>query len=371
MSLLYRTILRPAVFLQDSEKAHKRLISILARISRSRLLTSLLGNLYSSPELPINLFGLDFPNPLGIAAGMDKNGAAVPSWQSIGYGFSEIGGVTLHDQLGNPKPRMFRATAEKALVNRMGFNNIGANAVNDRLKDWKDRGLWPDSPVGINLGKSKITQLSDAPKDYSGSLEILWKHADFFVINVSSPNTLGLRELQQSEHLESILKQCQKINNAGSKKEGKDPKPLLVKIAPELDDDYLKDIIKLIEKYKLSGIIATNTTIQRPKTKNNTCKKVYSEEGGLSGVPLRDRSTEMIRKIYKMTGGKVPIIGVGGIFTADDAWEKITAGASLIQLYTGLVFEGPGIARNIVSGLKKRVASEGFESISDVIGINA
>jgi len=371
MSLLYRTILRPAVFLQDSEKAHKRLISILARISRSRLLTSLLGNLYSSPELPINLFGLDFPNPLGIAAGMDKNGAAVPSWQSIGYGFSEIGGVTLHDQLGNPKPRMFRATAEKALVNRMGFNNIGANAVNDRLKDWKDRGLWPDSPVGINLGKSKITQLSDAPKDYSGSLEILWKHADFFVINVSSPNTLGLRELQQSEHLESILNQCQKTNNTCSKKEGKEPKPLLVKIAPELDDDYLKDIIKLIEKYKLSGIIATNTTIQRPETDNKKSKKIYSEEGGLSGLPLKDRSTEMIRKIYKMTDGKVPIIGVGGIFTVDDAWEKITAGASLIQLYTGLVFEGPGIARNIVSGLKKRVASEGFESISDVIGINA
>ena len=371
MSLLYRTILRPAVFLQDSEKAHKRLISILARISRSRLLTSLLGNLYSSPELPINLFGLDFPNPLGIAAGMDKNGAAVPSWQSIGYGFSEIGGVTLHDQLGNPKPRMFRATAEKALVNRMGFNNIGANAVNDRLKDWKDRGLWPDSPVGINLGKSKITKLNDAPKDYSRSLEILWKHADFFVINVSSPNTLGLRELQQSEHLESILNQCQKINNACSKKEEKDLKPLLVKIAPELDDDYLKDIIKLIGKYKISGIVATNTTIQRPETDNKKCKKVYSEEGGLSGLPLKDRSTEMIRKIYKMTDGKVPIIGVGGIFTADDAWEKITAGASLIQLYTGLVFEGPGIARNIVSGLKKRVASEGFESISDVIGINA
>jgi dihydroorotate dehydrogenase len=327
--------------------------------------------LYGSPELPVNLFGLDFPNPLGIAAGMDKNGAAVPSWQSIGYGFSEIGGVTLHDQLGNPKPRMFRATAEKALVNRMGFNNIGANAVNDRLKDWKDRGLWPDSPVGINLGKSKITKLHDAPKDYSGSLEILWKHADFFVINVSSPNTLGLRELQQSEHLESILNQCQKINNACSKKEEKDPKPLLVKIAPELDDDYLKDITKLIEKYKLSGIIATNTTVQRPETDNKRSKKIYSEEGGLSGLPLKDRSTEMIRKIYKMTDGKVPIIGVGGIFTADDAWEKITAGASLIQLYTGLVFEGPGIARNIVSGLKKRVASEGFESISDVIGINA
>ena len=344
---------------------------MLERASRSRLLSSLIGNLYSSPALPSNHFSLDFPNPLGIAAGMDKNGAAIPAWQSLGYGFSEIGGITLHNQSGNPKPRMFRASAEKALVNRMGFNNIGAHALHNRLKDWKDRGLWPDSPVGINLGKSKITKLEEAPNDYSGSLEILWNHADFFVINVSSPNTLGLRELQQSEHLDSILSKCQKTNKVQSKKEGKDMRPILVKIAPELDDNYLEEIIKLIEKHKISGIVATNTTIQRPETENKKCKKVYSEEGGLSGLPLKNRSTEMIRKIYKMTNGKVPIIGVGGIFTADDAWEKITAGASLIQLYTGLVFEGPGIARNIVSGLKKRVANEGFESISDVIGINA
>ena len=370
MSLLYRTILRPAVFLQDSEKAHGRIISMLERTSRSRLLTSLLGNLYGSPELPTENFSLDFSNPLGIAAGMDKNGAAVPAWQSIGYGFSEIGGVTLHEQPGNPKPRMFRVTAEKALVNRMGFNNIGAHALQDKLKDWKDRGLWPDSPVGINLGKSKITKLEDAPEDYSGSLEILWKHADFFVINVSSPNTLGLRELQQSEHLNSILSKCQKVNKAQSKKEDKNQRPILVKIAPELDDNYLGEIIKLIKKHKISGIVATNTTIERPETDNKKCKKIYDEEGGLSGLPLKDRSTEMIRKIYNMTDGKLPIIGVGGIFTADDAWEKITAGASLIQLYTGLVFEGPGIARNIVSGLKKRVVSEGFESISDAIGIN-
>ena len=371
MSLLYRTILRPALFLQDSEKAHSRLISSLSVTSRSRLLMSLTGNLYGSPELPVKLFGLDFPNPLGIAAGIDKNGEAVPAWQSIGFGFSEIGGVTLHDQLGNPRPRMFRATAEKALVNRMGFNNIGAELIHDKLSDWKERGLWPGAPVGINLGKSKITPLEDAPKDYAGSMEILWNHADFFVINVSSPNTLGLRELQQSEHLESILNQCQKINNACSKKEEKDLKPLLVKIAPELDDDYLKDIIKLIGKYKISGIVATNTTIQRPETDNKKCKKVYSEEGGLSGLPLKDRSTEMIRKIYKMTDGKVPIIGVGGIFNDEDAWEKITAGASLIQLYTGLVFEGPGIARSIMTGLKKRVKEAGFETITEAVGINA
>ena len=236
--------------MQDSEKAHGRIISMLERTSRSRLLTSLLGNLYGSPELPTENFSLEFSNPLGIAAGMDKNGEAVPAWQSIGYGFSEIGGVTLHDQPGNPKPRMFRVTAEKALVNRMGFNNIGAHALQDKLKDWKDRGLWPDSPVGINLGKSKITKLEDAPEDYSGCLEILWKHADFFVINVSSPNTLGLRELQQSEHLNSILSKCQKVNKAQSKKEGKDLRPILVKIAPELDDNYLGEIIKLIKSTK-------------------------------------------------------------------------------------------------------------------------
>ena len=297
MSLLYRTILRPAVFLQDSEKAHSRIISMLERTSRSRFLSSLIGNLYGSPNLPTTNFSLDFSNPLGIAAGMDKNGSAVPAWQSIGYGFSEIGGVTLHEQPGNPKPRMFRASAEKALVNRMGFNNIGAHALQDKLKDWKDRGLWPDSPVGINLGKSKITKLESAPDDYSGSLEILWKHADFFVINVSSPNTLGLRELQQSEHLNSILSKCQKVNKAQSKKEGKDLRPLLVKIAPELDDNYLKEIIKLIKKHKISGIVATNTTIERPETDNKKCKNIYDEEGGLSGLPLKDRSTEMIRKI--------------------------------------------------------------------------
>jgi dihydroorotate dehydrogenase len=332
---------------------------------------SLLGNLYSSPELPTKVFDLEFPNPLGIAAGIDKNGQAVPAWQAIGFGFSEIGGVTLHEQLGNPKPRMFRATFERALVNRMGFNNLGANSVLDKLKDFKNRGLWPESPVGINLGKSKITPLKKAPEDYAGSLELLWNHADFFVINVSSPNTLGLRELQQAEHLESILNQCQKTNNKCSKKEGRDPKPLLVKIAPELDDDYLKDIIKLIQKFDLNGIVATNTTIQRPETMNNKSKKIFDEQGGLSGLPLKDRSTDMIRKIYKISEGNIPIIGVGGIFTADDAWEKITAGASLIQLYTGLVFEGPGIAKNIISGLKKRVKDEGLNSISEAVGLKS
>jgi dihydroorotate dehydrogenase len=332
---------------------------------------SLTGNLYGSSELPVNLFGLDFPNPLGIAAGIDKNAEAVPAWQSIGFGFSEIGGITLHDQLGNPKPRMFRATAEKALVNRMGFNNIGAKLIHDKLSGWKERGLWPGAPVGLNLGKSRITPLKDASKDYAGSMEILWDHADFFVINVSSPNTLGLRELQQSRHLDSILELCQKINLECSEKSEKEPKPLLVKIAPELDDDQLKEILELISKHNLQGIVATNTTIKRPDTDNLRCKVVYEQEGGLSGLPLKNTSTEVIRKIYRMTDGKIPIIGVGGIFNDEDAWEKITAGASLIQLYTGLVFEGPGIAKSIVNGLGKRVKKAGFESISEAVGINA
>ena len=331
----------------------------------------MLGALYRSPELPVNVFGLDFPNPVGVAAGIDKNGEAVPSWQSIGYGFCEIGGVTLHKQPGNPKPRMFRVSKDKALINRMGFNNIGANALQEQLQFWKDKGLWPDSPVGINLGKSKITPLDEAPSDYSGSIKILWNHADFFVINVSSPNTPGLRDLQESKNLDSIIKKCCEINKEISAQNGSAEKPLLVKIAPELGDGFLEDILKLVKKYKLSGIVATNTTISRPKTSHASSEKIYKEEGGLSGVPLKNKSTEMIRKIYKITKGKIPIIGVGGILTAEDAWEKIAAGASILQIYTGLVFEGPAIAKSIVKGLKKRVESECLESLSDAVGIDA
>ena len=371
MSLLYRTLLRPAVFLQDSERAHSRVLSVLSRMSRTRLSLSMLGAIYRSPELPVNVFGLDFPNPVGVAAGMDKNGAAVPSWQSIGYGFCEIGGVTLHEQPGNPKPRMFRVSKDKALINRMGFNNIGAHALKEQLQFWKDKGLWPDSPVGINLGKSKVTSKDEAPLDYSGSIKILWNHADFFVVNVSSPNTPGLRDLQESKNLDSIIKKCCEINKEISVQKEAAEKPLLVKIAPELNDGFLEDIVKLVRKYKLSGIVATNTTVDRPQATNNFSEKIYREAGGLSGAPLKDKSTEMIRKIYKITKGKIPIIGVGGILTAEDAWEKITAGASILQIYTGLVFEGPAIAKSIVKGLKKRVESEGFESISDAVGIEA
>ena len=191
------------------------------------------------------------------------------------------------------------------------------------------------------------------------------------MINVSSPNTPGLRDLQESKNLESVIKECCKTNKECSKVENEDEKPLLVKIAPELNEGFLEDIIKLVKKYKISGIVATNTTLDRPETNNPSSEKIYKEVGGLSGAPLKDKSTEMIRKIYRLTKGKIPIIGVGGIFTAEDAWNKIAAGASVVQLYTGLVFEGPGIAKSIVKGLRKRLESEGFESISDVVGIEA
>lgn len=357
--------------MQDSERAHSRVLSALSSLSRTRFSLSMLGTLYRSPDLPITVMNIDFPNPLGLAAGMDKNGEAVPSWQSIGYGFCEIGGVTLHEQPGNPKPRMFRASKDKALINRMGFNNIGARGLKKQLQYWKDMGLWPDSPVGINLGKSKKTPLEEAPSDYAGSIRILWKHTDFFVINVSSPNTPGLRDLQESKNLELVIKECCKTNKECSKVENEIEKPLLVKIAPELNQGFLEDIIKIVKKYKISGIVATNTTLDRPETNNASYEKIYREVGGLSGAPLKDKSTEMIRKIYRLTKGKIPIIGVGGIFTAEDAWNKIAAGASVVQLYTGLVFEGPGIAKSIVKGLKNRLESEGFESISDVVGIEA
>ena len=238
MSLLYRTILRPVVFLQDSEKAHSRILSVLSGMSRSRLSLSLLGNLYRSPELPVSFSILIFPNPIGVAAGMDKNGSAVPSWQSIGYGFCEIGGVTLREQPGNPKPRMFRVTKDKALINRMGFNNIGANALQEKITILERQRSLARFASRINLGKSKVTPLEKllqimlAQLRYYGSMQI------FFVINVSSPNTPGLRDLQESKNLETIIKKCCEINKECSDEEGITEKPLLVKIAPELNEGF-------------------------------------------------------------------------------------------------------------------------------------
>jgi dihydroorotate dehydrogenase len=382
MGWLHKKVLRPLLFTQDSERAHNFAVSQLARVSRSKFACDVVEKIFGSPELPTEVFGLKFPNPVGLAAGMDKHAAAVPGWAALGFGFSELGGVTWHAQPGNPKPRMFRAIADEAVINRMGFNNSGAEAVAQKLAEWKKSGRWPDHPVGINLGKSKITPLENAAGDYANSFRVLRDLADFFVVNVSSPNTPNLRQLQDKAALDEILAAIQEINVAASRQSAANQSsqeksaalcrdaaaPILVKVAPDLSFEALDEILELVAPRNIAGIVATNTTITRPQTNDAKLQKIYAETGGLSGRPLRQRSTEIIRHLHKQMQGKLPIIGVGGIFDADDAWEKIAAGASLVQVYTGMVYEGPGIAKKIVTGLVQRMEIAGMKHLQKVVG---
>jgi len=280
----YRHCVRPALFSHDSEYIHNFTIRALNRVSRRPELLDLCQSVFGAPPLPLKLFGLEFPNPIGLAAGMDKTAAAVPAWAAMGFGFSELGGVTYHPQPGNPPPRMFRAIGERALVNRMGFNNPGAEAFAAALAEWKALGLWPSHPVGVNLGKSKITPLENAADDYAGSFRLLREVADFFVVNVSSPNTPNLRQLQDKTALEEILAALQQYNQPK-------PKPILVKVAPDLSFEALDQIVELATTRTVAGIVATNTTVSRPASRDPDCVRIYSETGGLSGAPLRERST--------------------------------------------------------------------------------
>ena len=359
----YRHCIRPILFAQDAERAHEFTLRTLSRVSYSSAACSAAGALFSAQPLPVEILGLKFPNPIGLAAGMDKFAAAVPVWERLGFGFCELGGVTLHAQPGNPPPRMFRAPAAGVIINRMGFNNPGAEVFAKSLAEWKAGGRWPNHPIGINLGKSKVTPLDKAAEDYAGSFRLLREYADFFVVNVSSPNTPGLRQLQDKSALDEILAALGELQKSG----GRSP-ALLVKVAPDLSFEALDEILELASARNLSGIVATNTTISRPETDEPAMKAIYSETGGLSGIPLRARSTEMIRHIFKHTRGRMPVIGVGGIFSADDAWEKITAGASLLQIYTGLVYEGPSLPQKIVSGLIRRMKNEGVRDLKEVVG---
>ncbi|HMJ91223.1 MAG TPA: quinone-dependent dihydroorotate dehydrogenase [Candidatus Acidoferrum sp.] len=361
MSFIYRAVVRPILFRQESELIHNRTLRALGRLSRSSVGCGIAKAFYGASELQIDVFGLRFPNPVGLAAGMDKQADAVPAWAALGFGFSELGGVTWHAQPGNSAPRMFRAIADEALVNRMGFNNGGAEALARKLQSWREGGRWPRHPVGINLGKSKVTPNENAAEDYANSFRLLRSLADFFVVNVSSPNTPNLRQLQDKAALDEILAALQQVNTPS-------PKPLLVKVAPDLSFEALDEILELASRRTLAGIVATNTTTARPDTTDEKLRRAYAETGGLSGRPLRARSTEVIRHIYKQTRGKLPIIGVGGIFSGDDAWEKITAGASLVQIYTGLVFEGPAIVKHIVRGLCGRLARNNFTSLAEAVG---
>jgi dihydroorotate dehydrogenase len=371
----YRLI-RPLLFSSiapDPERAHHQAMGLLQAVGRLRQTAtgrSILSNLRQwfatdDPRLSQTLWGLTFANPIGLAAGFDKDGVAASAWEILGFGFAELGTVTLHPQPGNPQPRLFRLIPDEAVLNRMGFNNRGAQALADRLQ--AARQSTPDPlglPIGANLGKSKMTELDDAAEDYLGSFRLLKPWADYFVVNVSSPNTPGLRSLQDADRLSEILDRLQQDNQG--------EKPLLVKIAPDLDWAAIDDAIELAQRYQLAGLIATNTTISRDGLKTQTIAQtgnpVANEAGGISGKPVRARSTEIIRHIYRQTQGQLPIVGVGGIFSAADAWEKIAAGASLVQIYTGFVYEGPWLPQQIARGLGDRLTARGFHSIAEAVG---
>ncbi|MDJ0590386.1 MAG: quinone-dependent dihydroorotate dehydrogenase [Pleurocapsa sp. MO_226.B13] len=356
----------------DPETAHRQLLKYLHNLETNR--HSVWGSLalkqleksfcLRDSRLQQTLWGLDFKNPFGLAAGFDKDGTAAGIWSSLGFGFAELGAVTLHAQPGNPRPRMFRLPEDKAALNRMGANNLGAAVMADTLaQTWRRQPR--KIPIGINLCKSKIAPLEEAAADYVGSFKYLVDVADYFVVNVSSPNTPGLRSLQAGEQLKPILSRLQTANPQH--------KPILIKIAPDLEGDDIKDILNLATEYHLAGVIATNTTIRRDglKTKilQETGNSIKDEAGGISGLPVRERSTEIIRFVYRETEGKLPIIGVGGIFTAEDAWSKIIAGASLLQVYTGWVYQGPWLVREVLSGLLARLEEKGLNSISEAVGL--
>jgi len=300
---------------------------------------------YSHPSLEKKLFGLHFQNPVGLGAGFDKNAVYLRELAALGFGFVEIGTVTPQPQPGNDKPRLFRLPADKALINRMGFNNNGVKAIKGRLMHWND--FKQKNPackliVGGNIGKNKITPNEDAWKDYETCFIELFDYVDYFVVNVSSPNTPGLRELQEKESLGKILSHLQEINQAKPK-----PKPLLLKIAPDLTTEQLNDIVELSFQVKLDGLVATNTTISRDNLKTGREKIQAIGAGGLSGAPLKEKSTDVVRHLVKETNGQIPVIASGGIFKGADATEKLKVGASLIQVWTGFIYEGPAIAKNI------------------------
>jgi len=332
----YELFVRPLLFSLDAETAHHVTVGLLGRASNFDPALRVLRS-FQPASKPKMLFGLNFSNPIGLAAGLDKNGVALPAWAALGFGFIEIGTVTAQAQPGNPKPRIFRLPAEQALINRLGFNNDGADAIAQRLARLRESGRWPAVPVGINIGKSRVTPLEQATDDYLYSFRTLRDFADYITLNVSSPNTPGLRELPEPERLSELL-------SAIGNEAGTTPKPLVVKISPDLSGAELKTILTVCEKNGVSGIIATNTTLD-----HSSIAPQLDQAGGLSGAPLRDKSTALVREIAAHS--TIPVIASGGIFNAESAGEKFQAGAQLIQLYTGLVYRGPQLLREIMDSL--------------------
>jgi dihydroorotate dehydrogenase len=336
MKNAYERLVRPLLFSVDPETAHHFTISCLRAASHLLPVLRALTH-FSRKSKPKSLFGVNFPNPIGLAAGLDKNGVALPAWAALGFGFVEIGTVTAKAQSGNPKPRIFRFPEQQALINRLGFNNDGADAIAGRLGRLKRSGRWPDVPVGINIGKSMSTPITEANADYLYSFQLLREFADYIVLNVSSPNTPGLRELQGAQALAELLRTIGEKNVISRT-------PIVVKIAPDLAPDQLEQIIGTCEANTVAAIIATNTTLD-----HSAIPADKDQQGGLSGAPVRQKSSDLVRAVAARS--KIPVIASGGVLDADSAREKFEAGAQLVQVYTGLIYRGPGLLREIADAI--------------------
>lgn len=351
MGALYKNLLKPLFFKLDPERAHEVAIDGLKILHAMPGAAGLLASVNQLPSSsrPVELLGLKFPNRIGLAAGFDKNAVCWQAFAGLGFGHVEIGTVTFKAQPGNPKPRLFRYPDRDAVLNRMGFNNHGAQAVAARLAKSPGPGE-RRIPLGINIGKSKVAPLDQAVEDYLGSFSLLADHADYIAINVSSPNTPDLRKLQEESRLRELLGELCRCNEERERAASGSRRPILLKIAPDLSFEQLDEIISILDELKLDGIIATNTTMEREGAFAD-----LDQPGGLSGKPVRDMSTRIIARIAKLTGGKLPIIGVGGITDVDTAKLKLDAGASLVQVYTGMIYEGPLIAKRLARGLAREV----------------
>ncbi|MEV0798484.1 quinone-dependent dihydroorotate dehydrogenase [Kribbella sp. NPDC050281] len=342
---MYSRVVRPVLYRLgkgDAEVAHERTLNALRRLGRVPGAVRLMSRFQTGSERTV--FGVRFPGAVGLAAGMDKNGIALPAWRALGFAFVEVGTVTAHRQPGNEKPRLFRLVEHEAVINRMGFNNLGSEALAARLAAYGPLGY----PLGVSIGKSKVTPLENAVEDYVTSLRRLYRYGDYFAVNVSSPNTPGLRSLQDAGHLRELLTAL-RAEASSLSVGGLDGKPILVKIAPDLTSSAIDELLQVCTEVGIAGIIATNTTISRPGVESHP---LASETGGLSGRPLTETAAKTVAHIHAETGGTLPIIGVGGILDSADAARLFDAGASLVQIYTGLIYRGPGLVRQINRGVR-------------------
>ena len=387
--MLYRTLLRPLLFRLPPETAHEAALGALRLGLGSAAARRLAARRFSAaPFGPLERFGLSFPNPVGLAAGFDKNGVVARELSALGFGFVEVGTVTHRPQPGNPRPRLFRLPLDRALVNRLGFNNDGAARLAERLADAR-----PDCVLGVNIGKSRAVAVEDAIPDYLASFELVRPHADYVAVNVSSPNTPGLRELQRGDRLSALLGALQQRNRELSAREDEPPArpgaiparasdasarttrrgpvPLLVKVAPDLGEGELELIVDVARRAGAAGIIATNTTTSREGLRTPRARVEACGAGGLSGAPLKGRATALVAAVHRLARGSMRVVGVGGIFSAADAWEKVCAGASLVQIYTGLIYEGVEVVRRINEGLAELVSRHGFRTLDEAVGCRA